>query len=289
MYRRILVPLDGSDTAEIVLPYAEEIAARFAAEVTLVTVSEAVPANVDRFYRSYLERVKEQVQRQLKDWGGREGWGVKIKILPGKPAFEILRYADEINTSLIVMASRGASSQGPWLLGNIAAKVLRATSHPVLLVRTPVSEVARQRKAIVKRILLPLDGSRAGETTIPQTEALAQALDAELVMYQALTISWVGGSGVADAVVQDEDRRKAAAVAYLNSVAKPLRDRGLTVTSAVDWGAPADEIISYAEANNIDLIAMSTHGRSGIGRWVFGSVTDKVIHAGKTPVLIVPV
>ncbi len=289
MYERILVPLDGSNAAEIVLPYAEEIAAKLSAEIILVSVSESGAANTGHLYHSYLEHITEQVQRQLKDFGAKEEAKVNSEALLGKPAGEILRYAAESNVGLIAMASRGSSDRGPWLLGNIAAKVLRATGRPVLLIRAPASDAALQQKRLVKRILVPLDGSRVGEAAIPCTEALAQTLGAELVLFQVVKITTWGGFeyGAPYATAQVEESLTASAIAYLNGVGKTLKKKGLSTSIAVGLGSPADQIIDYVEANAIDLIAMSTHGRSGIGRWVFGSVTDKVLHAGDTAVLIV--
>ena len=106
MYERILVPLDGSSAAEIVLPYAMEIATKLGAEIILVSVSEFTTAEVDHLYRSYLEPLRERVQRELKDYGAKEEVKVYSDVLLGKPADEIMRYADESNVGLIAMASR---------------------------------------------------------------------------------------------------------------------------------------------------------------------------------------
>lgn len=292
MYERILVPLDGSSAAEIALPYVEEIAAKLGAEIILVSVSESTAAEADHLYRSYLERVAEQVQRQLQDWGAKEEAKVQSEVLLGKPASEILRYADESNVGLIAMASRGRSSRGPWLLGNIAAKVLRATAKPMLLIRTPADNASLQQRSLVKRILVPLDGSRVGESAIPYAEALAQVMGAELVLFQALRpVKSFAADGVvsmsAAMIKEEEEHKGASAIAYLDSVGKVFQEKGLSTSSVVGLASPAEQIIDYAEANAIDLIAMSTHGRSGIGRWVFGSVTDKVLHAGDTPLLTI--
>ena len=291
MHETLLVPLDGSSAAEIVLPYAGEIAARLGAEVTLASVSESSVIDIASLYQSYLERIKEQLQGQIEDYGAKKGARVFNTILLGKPADEILRYADESNASLIVIASRGSSGRGPWLLGNVTAKVLRATSSPVLLIRAGANREAFQQKRLVKRILVPLDGSEVGEAAIPCTEVLAKALGAELVLFQALhpavTLTYADVAAVPyTQPIADESRRNSA-ITYLNGVGKQLKERGLNTSSVVDLGTPADQIIDYAKANDIDIIAMSTHGRSGIGRWVFGSVTDKVLHAGDTAILVV--
>lgn len=290
MFKKILVPLDGSNAAEIVLPYAEEIACRIGAEIILASVSEPTADRRDRLYRSYLENVEEQVQDRLEGWEAKKEAKVHREVLVGRPASEIVRYADEKNVNLIIMASRGLSGQGPWFLGTIAAKVLRVTAKPVLLIRTPVDNAALQKRQLVNRILLPLDGSSVGEAAIQYAEALSQGLGAELVLLQILKpeVLFVGEGDMFGAMYhEDEDRRRASAMAYLNSVGKAFQEKGLSASIAVGAGSPADKIIDYAEANAVDLIAMSTHGRSGIGRWVFGSVVDKVLHAGDTAILTV--
>ncbi|MFH1382530.1 MAG: universal stress protein [Chloroflexota bacterium] len=289
MYQRILVPLDGSRAAEVVLPYAEEIVTKTGAEIILVSVSETKTTDIDHLYRSYLERVTEQVHDRLKSYGAKET-KVRTKVLIGKPANEIVSCADENDVDLIALASHGGSAQGSWLLGAIAGRVLRVAARPVLLVRTPASATARKEKRLVKKILVPLDGSKAGESALPCLEMLAPSLGAELVLFQVvrpITV-WAGVEGGAAYVVpQDEDTLKSSALEYLNGIGKQLQEKGLRTSSIVVLGAPAEQILDYAASNTIDLIAMATHGRSGIGRWVFGSVTDKILHAGDTAVLVV--
>jgi len=141
-----------------------------------------------------------------------------------------------------------------------------------------------------ERILIPLDGSRIGESVIPFAESLASVFSAELILFQVvepeLSISESANVEVASAMQKALQGRQASALAYLDAVGEQLKAKGLRVSPAyiIASMSPTDEIIEYAEANAVDLIAMSTHGRSWVGRWVFGSVTDKVLHAGDTPV-----
>ena len=291
MYQKIMVSLDGSDAAEIALPYAEEIASKTEAELALVSVSDPTRDGEDNLYRFYLERVSAQVVSELKDWGAAVEAMVRSEVLAGIPADEIIRYADEKDVSLIIMASRGRSEKGPWRLGTVAAKVLRATNRPALLVRAPVDEVARKQRRLVKRILVPLDGSDVGEAALPWAVELAQRLGAELILFQVvkhvMILATEGASMSSEMYEEEEKYRRAAAMAYLQNIGKSALEKGLSISHALGSGPPADQIIDYAEANEVDLIAMSTHGRSGISRWVFGSVTDKVLHAGNTAVLTV--
>ena len=293
MLERILVPLDGSSASEIVLPYVAEITAKTGAETILVRVCGSEATNLVHIYRSYLDHVKEKAKHELERYGPKETAGLRCAVLLGKPATEILRYADENRVDLMVMASRGSSGTGPWLLGNIAAKVLRAAARPILLIRRPAGQTALAREKLLQKILLPLDGSQPGEAAIPLAKEMAQAIGAELILFQVVEApmtTWAGPSvNMTYEALQDyRERRKPLALSYITRIAKPLQASGVLTSTDVAFGYTADEIISYAERNHFDLIAMSTHGWSGIGRWVFGSVTDKVLHAGDIAVMTVP-
>src|SRR5512137_586267 len=89
MYERIMVPLDGSNAAEMVLPYAEEIATKFNSEIVLLSVAEPTPAESDHLFRAYLKTIQEKVRAELSYWGARTGTPVTVELLFGKPAEEI--------------------------------------------------------------------------------------------------------------------------------------------------------------------------------------------------------
>jgi nucleotide-binding universal stress UspA family protein len=289
-YSRIMIPLDGSDAGEIVLPYAEEFAARLGSEIVLVNVSEATSVASAQLSRPYLTHVAEQLIGNIRV--ARADARVFTQMLAGKPVDEILHHATEAHVDLIIMASR-LSGGGPWPLGTVAAKVLRATDIPVLLVRTPArGKDALERRMLMRRVLVPLDGSRLGEGAVSHVETLAGSLGAEVVLLHIvdpLIVQPMYGPLLSYPlpVPEGEEAMRAEAKAYLSGVEKTLSEKGLETTGEVLFGSPADQIIDFAERNDIDLIALSTHGRSGIGRWVFGSVTDKVLHAGDTAVLVI--
>jgi len=293
MYERIMVPLDGSNAAETVLPYLEELAPKFKSEILLVSVAEPKMAETDHLFRAYLQSIQSRIENELGDWGAKVEIQINVEVLSGKPANEILRCAEEKKVSLLVMASRGRSGDGPWLLGNIAAKVLRATTQPVLLIRSGAPEKKPVHKSLFSRILVPLDGSKVAEQIIPHAAGLAKRAAGELILLQAFQkiereVSGEGfGAMTEEAVIQENKRREEEVKAYLKTVGNPLRGKGLTVSEAVVSGDPAEKILEYAEPNAVDIITMPTHGRSGIKRWVFGSVTDKVLHAGDMPILVV--
>lgn len=288
MYRKILVPLDGSNAAEIVIPYVEELAAKLGAEIFAVSVFES-PDDMSHLHRYYLERMVDQMQRQINELRPINPVKINSEVLQGKPAQQLLRFADEINVNLIVMASYGSSGRESKLLGNIATKVLWSTAKPVLLIRTPASEALIKRKRLIDKILVPLDGSKTGETIVECAEVLAEAVGAELVLLQVLEpLRIVAGfeTVALSSIPQGEESIKASAGAYLNKVEKPLKEKGIKTSTEILWGSAAERIIEYADGKSIDLITISSHGRSGVGRWVLGSVTEKVLQVGDKPVLV---
>lgn len=130
------------------------------------------------------------------------------------------------------------------------------------------------------RILVPLDGSEVAEAILPHIEAMAAGHQAEVILFHVLPATGV----VADVAAQ----QRKEADEYLGGVEKGLSEKGIDVRHSVRHGADeAAEIVDYAEVNDVDLIAMSTHGRSGISRWVFGSVASKVLRGTNKPILLI--
>ncbi len=142
------------------------------------------------------------------------------------------------------------------------------------------------------KILVPLDGSQLAEVALPYAEELASKLQAEVVLLQVMAEAYhVYAMGeVSSQMPYTEDEMeplKAKAKSYLEKVSNGLKSKGITTSSEVRVGAAAEEIIKFADEIHADVVAMSTHGLSGISRWVFGSVADRVLRGGNTPVLLV--
>lgn len=147
-----------------------------------------------------------------------------------------------------------------------------------------------------EKILVPLDGSKVGEAALPYVEELVSklspALKVEVTLFQVVSSlsHWIV-AGEASAQIpyteKEMEQIKRKAMDYLNKAGEGLRSKGTIVKIKVGIGSAADEIIKAADEINTDLIAMSTHGRSGLSRWAFGSVTDRILRGGNTPVLVV--
>jgi nucleotide-binding universal stress UspA family protein len=140
---------------------------------------------------------------------------------------------------------------------------------------------------VYKRILLPLDGSKLAERALPHAIAQAQAFGAELLLFRvAETIPHAPGVSAADL---ERVRRQTVTWAqeYMAGIKGQVQEQGVQVESTIVEGRPNLEIAEFAEAYNIDLIVLSSRGRSGFSRWLLGSVADRVVRGATVPVLLV--
>jgi nucleotide-binding universal stress UspA family protein len=296
MYTRILVSLDGSATAEAVLPYVEALAAGFKTSVELMSVIDLVAmtshfaadkvhsldtiiATEEKHYASYLENVAKHFS----------GFPTECRIVRGTPAESILETAGQNRDTLIAMATHGRSGATRWLLGSVAEKVLRGTNNPLFLVRAASAMTSPQQ--IINSIVVPLDGSSLAEQILPTVSNWAQALDIEVTLIRAFelpaSVYYGNENYLPDYDALREKARKEAA-GYLKEKADSLVGAGVRTVSILTIEGPgAAEIISYTQTAPRSMIAMSTHGRSGLRRWMLGSVTEKVLRHGGDPMLVV--
>lgn len=307
MYQKMLVPLDGSELAEVVFPCAKELAGRLDLEVTLLYVCSPALKQFVPMHRTYIEQAAENIKRQAREVQQRTGLPpggkpveVRGNLIVGHSAEEILGYAEENGTDLILMATHGRSGIRRWAMGNVADKVLRESKAPVWLVRAGATEETPYDQWPSRTLLVPLDGSELAESVLPHVEALAkqrstEPLDVVLLrvseppatpFYYAPELSGVPlnwGEYMDQAVAKGKEIGKE----YLNGIEKQLKRKKLKVQSEVLVGKAADEIIDYACKHPFNVIVMATHGRSGVRRWVYGSVAQNILLGVSSPILLV--
>ena len=139
-----------------------------------------------------------------------------------------------------------------------------------------------------KKILVPLDGSELAKTALGQAEKLAKTFDAEIILFQVVPFMPIYGSPELVTPLIVDEKQKEAVEKYLASLAEELKKKGLKVTATVRTGQQvAGEIIDFAKEAGADLIVMCTHGRSGISRWVLGSVALKLLTRAEAPILLI--
>lgn len=282
--QKILVPLDGSGEAESVLPYLRDLAPRFESHVYILGVGIGEKTR----------RVNQLLEDYIKETAGNlQGDNIKAEpvVLYGNAADKILDYTSEKKIDMIIMATHGRSGITRWWMGSIAEKVISESTAPVLLVRSkrPSKAGAAGKVNVLHKILAPLDGSDTGESALSYAETLAINAQASVELLQIVSppstveSSLIGGPDWRNFLKAMHD----AGENYLKIINSRLSDKGVKSTYKVVTGDPADKIVEYVEENKISLIAMSTHGRTGLARWVLGSVTDKVLHGARIPILLV--
>jgi len=295
VFTRILIPLDGSKVAEQVMPYARAFARGLNLPVELLAVVDvgALLTSVDRARlfdnlaeqeslksKQYLERIAERFI----------GSRVKRSVEQGSAAEAIIEKAAADKSTLIAMTTHGRSGLNRWLLGSVAEKILRGTTNPLLLVRA-FHDGKVEGEATLRSIVAPLDGSVLAESALPTVTMIAKKLGLEIFLFRAYGNPYspfTSGSGPYAvnldqlmASVRDEARD------YLEEKMAELGKQGVEeISYLLQEGIAADEIVAVGSHTPDSLIAMCSHGRSGVKRWVLGSVTETVVRHSDSPVLV---
>jgi nucleotide-binding universal stress UspA family protein len=311
--KTILIPLDGSMLAERVLPYARTLASQMKSDLRLV---RAVP---DREHDSLFaetmigtygiveppEALRQRTQRAWDEqWHVAEGYlasraarlqetglPVTTDVLVGSPSEAIVEEISSQRVGLIVMATHGYSGLKRWAFGSVTEQVMRTTTTPMFIVSGTLP--APVAKPTIRRILVPLDGSDQARQALPLAIELATATHAELILLEAVasTIETMTNFRPLGRAISHHgemlDLLHYQAICDLELQARPLRDDGLRVKTAVMNGPAAEVIVDEAALREVDLIVMATHGYSGLKRWALGSVAERVLYTATMPVALV--
>jgi len=290
----MLIPLDGSNIAEKVLPYARALArslkipAELMAVTEILTLTAGKAHHLDTLVDAAILRNQEYLQKISQTF---TGVSVDYTVEGGAPEEAITMKAALDKGTLITMATHGRSGVKRWLLGSVAEKVLRGSSNPLLLVRGD-EEAKTEGEVTLSQIIVALDGSELAEAVLPSVAELAKAINLKVILLRSYTLPpIIGGYG---AYIPDlnlnalKAESKKDAVSYLDSKVQQLKSQGLDdVTPLTSEGEAAETIIELARRSPNSLIAMCTHGRSGVMRWMLGSVTEKVVRHSGNPVLVI--
>lgn len=317
MFENILVPLDGSSRAEQAIPVAARLAQASGGTVVLLRVvytsdeyiayQTLEPIMMQKLLEVELEEARHYLDTltRLDDLAGVH---TETDVFTGDAAATILSTVDEHHSDLIVICSHGYTGMKRWFMGSVAEKVAHHSPVPVLILREEKPLLADHRPAekASLRALVPLDGSARAETAIAPVAHLVAALSAPgkgilhltqvIVMPGRETMSQNGQ----EVLLQQANQN-------LNTSVEEIRD-GLMADYEVDlkltitWSVTIDDdvaagIVRVAETgddaegtsvfDSYDIIAMATHGYSGLQRWALASITERVLHATRLPLLIV--
>lgn len=299
MYRKILVPLDGSDFAESALPLALSVAERTGGELHLVAVVTTLPplmfSEVDESYvkgwfREEGQRA-EQYLSKIRDRIARDDLPVHTRVLTGGPADSLDERIRKTEVDLLVMTTHGRAPLRRFWIGSVADGLIRRGPCPILLWR-PDEEatVDLSDRPVFHHALVPLDGSERSRTILPEVISTAKLFDARVSLVSvAPTFFPLASAYLPHAVEEDQERevRLKELRAHLEGIVDQLREQGIEADAEVVADQDAAEgILEHRKRIGADLVAMATRGRGGVSRMMLGSVADKVIRGGTVPVLV---
>ena len=282
MYERILVPTDGSGVAASAAETAINLAARFESELHFVYVieTERLAYLVDDSRAELTRRGREAVE-ELEQRATSAGVTTKSEIVDEDRSVHrsVLESADDRGCDLIVMGTHGRTGVGRLVLGSVAEQTLRESRVPVMTVHEGTATDAE-----FESLLVPFDGSESGLAAVDHALDLAASTEGGVSFLNVVNHATIAGAETSAGTVIDA--LEEAGERIVETAAQRARDRGVRVDdTTVRIGSPFRTIVEYADRNGVDGIVMGTHGRSGIDRFLLGSVTERVIRQTDVPVI----
>ncbi len=303
MFKQILVPLDGSTRAEQALPVAARLARAPGGSIVLLRVAK-LPMDYGGGFTQAPLLTEQIIETELDDADNYlktvatshtlTGIAIKTEAMFGQPLQDILSVAESRRVDLIVICSHGRTGLMRWALGSVAQGLAHQSSVPLLVLREGGRISALSRVDITRPLcaLVALDGSPFAETALAPAANLVAALAApnEGILHLTQVVT-----GIDEAAQQ-------GAKTYITGVAEQLQQKLKGLNLSITWsllrnvdvaGAIVDMAVhgeggARAEGlNGCDLIVMSTHGRGGLERLMMGSITERVLHSTRLPMLIV--
>jgi nucleotide-binding universal stress UspA family protein len=265
---RVLVPLDGSANAEAILSHLRRVLPRHDSQLILFHAIPNEPWSEDQEAEKYLRRIAFQLTN--------DGYPASFRLRTGLAAESILRAASEERASLIALTTHGRTGALRWVFGSVAERVLQASPLPVLVTRSIPSthSLGKLESRPIHNFLVPLDGSRTSLGILDPVLSLVRPVDAHVTLLHVTEpFPYENRWESPDETLKEADRL--------------FRDACIPARIEHRKGDPREEILKAVEERAIDLIAMTTHGRSGPSRWVFGSVTAQLLRSALVPLLVV--
>ena len=302
MYNKILVPLDGSNVAECVLPHVEALATSnnpstitFLYAVQPLEVIMTKPAFRDHIESEAKSAASAYLENLVSTVKYREMANVKVII--GKAADTIIDYAKKNKMDLIVMATHGLSGVKRWIRGSVAEKVLHESKVPIWLIRAGTHKKGFPEKGNKISMLVLLDGSSLAEKVLKHVKKLSNHFGGQSVNITLLRVCEIFFPPYTyppptpmtwEEYLEYETKRcQGICQTYLDKIGEKLQKEGLSIKTEIATGSVAETIVDYTNKNEFDIVIMATHGRTGLSKWALGSVADKVLTGISNPIFLV--
>ena len=294
MFKRILVPLDGSSLAECVLPHVLAVSQAFGSEVLIVSAVD----HDDSIEGHLIDPVDWQARRAeaetyLQAIAGKlttMGLTTKWAIMEGPPAESIVDISRSHDIDLIVLSTHGQAGLTHWSCGSVVRKAVQRAFGSLLIVRAFRWAISQDLSAAAyRRIFVPLDGSQRAECVLPLAIRIAQFQEAEVTLAHAVSKPEMPcryPMSEEDSELQRRlvERNRKVANEYLRSIGSRLSP-GFKTRLVVSTDV-ASSLHNLAQIEVSDLVVISAHGYSGQRKWPYGSVCTSFIEYGTSPLLV---
>lgn len=308
MFDRILIPLDGSANSEKIRYWVADLAVAMESPVDLLAVIDLSKLHLPQ--RSSTDAVadaqlveqaaKEDVEfaraylRKQSDWFRERGVTVAIHVVTGDPSEAIIAQSYELDARLIAMSTSRRSALARGILGSVADRILHAAGIPVMLVRPGDEPGFSDEGGLPGTVIVPVDGSSFSEGAVPYAEALASRSSGRVIFvngrppnssYAAFAMTELAKVEQQEA---SEPGQKGRLESYLEGLVGRSTHRGVDAELRRSHKTAADAIIEVTSESRDRIVVMTSHGASGVRRWLLGSVADTVIRSAEHPVIVIP-
>jgi nucleotide-binding universal stress UspA family protein len=284
MYDTILVPTDRSDAATKAVEGGIALAERFDASLHVISVAEynSYPIQIQSELSSDLGQQAEATLSEVRSQSAQTGVDLTTQVIESDKSVHegIIDYSTDHDVDLIVMGTHGRTGLNRLILGSTAERTLRASPIPVLTVHEE-TEISPEFESL----LVPTDGSQTATEAATHAIQIAAMTEGSLHVIHVIDLIALSGEYGSGRIL--EQLSEAGQQAIDDVVDRATAADVQSVEAAVLSGAPSQAIVDYATDCDVDLIVMGTHGRSGLDRFLIGSVTEKIVRLADVPVLSV--
>lgn len=283
LYKKIMACLDGSEESFNAYRNAIRIAKELSAEllaINVVPLKTEISSALSLFLgmKDIFIKGGEKILKEAEEIAGEENFKVKLILDEGEPFQRIVDTALAEEVDLLVMGKTGKTGLAKGILGSTAMRTIGASPVDVLI-------IPKEKTLQFKKLLVPTDGSSYAEKATLRALEIAKTFKSEVFLLSVVEIPL--NSMSSHEIAKLTETLKTSADELIRREKIKFKSEGLSVQGLIMEGVPEERILETASKEDIDLIIMGSHGKTGLKRLLMGSVTEMVINTGDKPVLVV--
>ncbi|MFC6615018.1 universal stress protein [Halopenitus salinus] len=292
MYETILIPVDGSEHAIRAAEHGSRLAGAFDADLHLLNVADVQSAgglfNAGGVDGEFVRRIEEEGRNVLEAAAdaieGRYDAEISTAVVRGEPSETILEHAEEVGADLLAMGTHGRTGVNRYIAGSVTERVVRLSETPVLTTRATVESDPERG---YDDVLVPTDGSEAAEVAVEHGLAIAERTGARVHAVSVVSVRGLETNPEYTRIAELREHLTGNAKEAVDDILARAEERGIDAVGSVPNGSPGSILLEYVDEHDVDLVAMGTHGRTGLDRYLIGSTAERLIRRCAVPVVAV--